>query len=94
MCRMSTGMPARSRSSVMVERETLWKTTVLTTAAPLTIGDVQHAQVHLTQNAGHPLSGPDSLVPIAQVSGTNSELMPLASAISNASTAAKTTRRI
>jgi hypothetical protein len=67
---------------------------VLATAVALTIGEVQHAHVHLTQKAGHPLSGPDSLVPIAQVSAISSELMPLASAISNTSTAAKTTRRI
>ena len=89
MCRMSTGMPARSRSGAMLERKTLGRTTVLTTADALTIGDVQHAHVHRTQKAGHPLSGPDSLVPIAHVSGTSSALMPLASAISDASTTAK-----
>ena len=54
----------------------------------------QQAQVHRTQNAGQPLSGADSLVPMGQLSGTRSELMPLASAMSTASTAMKNARRI
>ncbi len=48
----------------------------------------QQAHVHRTQNAGQPLSGADSLVPIGQLSGTTSELRPLASDMSMASTAA------
>jgi hypothetical protein len=50
--------------------------------------------VHRTQNAGQPLSGADSLVPIGHASGTSSELRPLASAMSTASTAMDKTRRI
>jgi hypothetical protein len=59
-----------------------------------TIGDTQHAHVQRTQNAGQPLSGPDSLVPTAQFSGTTSELRPVASAISKARTAMRKARRI
>jgi hypothetical protein len=54
----------------------------------------QQAHVHRTQNAGQPLSGADSLVPIGHVSGTRSELTPLASAMSTASTAMNNTRRM
>jgi len=58
------------------------------------IAAAQHAQVHRTQNAGQPLSGADSIVPIGHVSGISSELTPLASAMSTASTAMNNTRRI
>jgi hypothetical protein len=54
----------------------------------------QQAHVHRTQNAGQPLSGADSLVPIGHVSGTRSELTPLASATSTASTAMRNARRM
>ena len=57
------------------------------------IDAAQHAHVQRTQNAGQPLSGADSLVPIGQVSGTTSELRPLASAISTMSTAMNNARR-
>jgi len=57
------------------------------------IGAAQQAQVHRTQNAGQPLSGADSVVPIAQLSGTTSELRPLASDMSTASTAMNNARR-
>ena len=56
------------------------------------IDAAQHAQVQRTQNAGQPLSGADSLVPIGQVSGTTSELRPLASAINTMSTAMNNAR--
>ena len=59
-----------------------------------TIDAAQQAHVHRTQNAGQPVSGVDSLVPIGQVSGTTSELMPLASAISTASTEIRRALRI
>jgi hypothetical protein len=58
------------------------------------IAAAQQAHVHRTQNAGQPLSGADSLVPSGHVSGTSSELRPLASAMSTASTAMNNTRRI
>jgi hypothetical protein len=57
------------------------------------IDAAQQAHVHLTQNAGQPLSGPDSLASIGHCSGTSSELRPLASAMSTASTAMNNTRR-
>ena len=66
-----------------------------TAAASIGItGDAQHPHVQRTQNAGQPLSVPDSLVPTAQFSGTTSELTPLASAISRANSAVKSARRI
>jgi hypothetical protein len=58
------------------------------------IDAAQQAHVHRTQNAGQPLSGADSLVPIGQLSGTIKELMPLASAMSTASRAMNNTRHI
>src|SRR5262245_19709186 len=58
------------------------------------IAAAQQPHVHRTQNAGQPLSGVDSLVPIGHVSGTRSELRPLASAISTASTTMNNDRRI
>src|SRR6185295_18047751 len=58
------------------------------------IAAAQQAHVHRTQNAGQPLSGADSLEPIGQVSGTTSEMSPLASARSTASTARNSARRI
>jgi len=58
------------------------------------IAAAQQAQVHRTQNPGQPLSGADSVVPIGHVSGTRSELRPLASAMSTASTATNKIRRI
>src|SRR5436190_21559564 len=69
-------------------------TTVVSAGMVCSIDAAQQAHVHRTQNAGQPLSGADSLVPIGQVSGTRSELTPLASATSTASTAAKNARRI
>ena len=54
----------------------------------------QQAHVHRTQNAGQPLSGADSLVPIGQLSGTTSELRPLASDITTASTASNNALRM
>jgi hypothetical protein len=84
MWRMSTGTPAFTSSAGTGERATLGRRTVLAIAAVFTMGDVQQAHAHLTQNAGQPLSGRDSLSPIVHVSGTSSELMPLASAMSNA----------
>src|SRR5262245_20894412 len=58
------------------------------------IAAAQQAHVHRTQNAGQPLSGADSLDPMGHVSGTRSELRPLASAMSTASTATNSARRI
>src|SRR4029079_6886054 len=58
------------------------------------IDPAQQAHVHRTQNAGQPLSGADSIAPIGHVSGTRSELTPLASAMSTASTAMKNARRM
>ena len=58
------------------------------------IDAAQQAHVHRTQNAGQPLSGAVSPVPIGQLSGTTRELTPLASDISNASMAMKTARRM
>jgi hypothetical protein len=57
-------------------------------------GDAQHPHVQRTQNAGQPLSGPDSLAPTPQFSGTPSELRPLASANSTANSAMRRARRI
>jgi hypothetical protein len=68
--------------------------TVVSGGVVCSIGAAQQVQVHRTQNAGQPLSGADSLVPIGQVSGTSRELTPLASAISTASTAMNSVRRI
>jgi hypothetical protein len=58
----------------------------------ISIDAAQHGHAHLTQNAGQPLSGADSLVPIAQVSGTKSEVTPLASHTRNTRTAMKSAR--
>jgi hypothetical protein len=58
----------------------------------ISIDAAQHGHAHLTQNAGQPLSGADSLVPIAQVSGTMSEVTPLASHTRNTRTAMKSAR--
>jgi hypothetical protein len=58
------------------------------------IDAAQQAHVHRTQNAGQPLSGADSVVPIGHVSGTRSELRPLASAMSTASTVMRNARCI
>jgi hypothetical protein len=68
--------------------------TAMSGGAVSSIAAAQQAQVHRTQNAGQPLSGADSLVPIGHVSGTRSELRPLASAMSKASTTTNKTRRI
>jgi hypothetical protein len=57
-------------------------------------GDAQHPHVQRTQNAGQPLSGPDSLAPTPQFSGTTSELRPLASANNTARSAMRSARRI
>jgi len=64
------------------------------TGGVCTTGDAQHAHVQRTQNAGQPLSGLDSLVPTPQVSGTTSELRPLASAHNRARRAMRSARRI
>ena len=66
--------------------------TVVSGGAMCSIEAAQQAQVHRTQNAGQPLSGADSLVPIGQLSGTTSELRPLASDMSTASTAMNNAR--
>ena len=63
--------------------------TVVSGAVECSIDAAQQAHVHRTQNAGQPLSGADSLVPIGHVSGTRSALTPLASPMSTASTAMK-----
>jgi hypothetical protein len=68
--------------------------TVVSGGVVCSIDAAQQAHVHRTQNAGQPLSGGDSLVPIGQLSGTTRELMPLASDISTASTAMNNARRI
>lgn len=68
--------------------------TAMSGGAVCSIAAAQQAHVHRTQNARQPLSGADSLVPIGHVSGTRSELRPLASAMSTASTATNKTRRI
>ena len=69
-------------------------TTAVSQGVGCSIDAAQQAHVHRTQNAGQPLSGADSIVPIGQVSGTRSELTPLASAMSTASTAMKNARRM
>src|SRR4051812_29396360 len=68
--------------------------TVVSGGAVCSTEAAQQAHVHRRQNAGQPLSGADSVVPIAQVSGTTSEVTPLASAMSTASTAIRNARRI
>src|SRR5437879_2274661 len=68
--------------------------TVVSGGAMCSIEAAQQAQVHRTQNAGQPRSGADSVVPIAQLSGTTSELRPLASDMSTASTAINNARRM
>ena len=65
-----------------------------TSCALCTTEEAQQLHVHRTQNAGQPVSGDDSFTPMAQVSGTNSELKPLASATRRASTAMSNARRI
>lgn len=67
-------------------------TRIKTTGGIGTIGDAQQAQLQRTQNAGHPLSGADSLAVIEHVSGTSSDVIPLASAIITATIAMKSTR--
>jgi hypothetical protein len=59
-----------------------------------TTDDTQQLHVQRTQNAGQPLSGAESFAPIAQLSGTSSELSPLASDIKTVSTAMNSARRI
>ena len=68
-------------------------TAVTATAGIGTIGDAQQLQLHRTQKAGQPLSGADSSALTEQGSGSSSELMPLASAMSTAKTAMKSARR-
>jgi hypothetical protein len=68
--------------------------TVVSGGAVCSIDAAQQAHVHRTQNAGQPLSGTDSVVPIGQLSGTTSELTPLASEMSTASTAMNNARRM
>ena len=65
--------------------------TAVSGGAEWSIDAAQQAHVHRTQDAGQPLSGADSLVPIGHVSGTRSDAMPLASAMS---TAMNTARRM
>jgi len=68
--------------------------TVVSGGAMCSTEAAQQAHVHRTQNAGQPLSGADSLVPIGQLSGTTSELRPLASDMSTASTAMNNAQRM
>jgi hypothetical protein len=68
--------------------------TAVSGGAEWSIDAAQQAHVHRTQNAGQPLSGVASLVPIGHVSGTTSDVMPLASAMSTASTAMRNARRM
>jgi len=92
---MSNGTPAGNASCAACGRLFGESDTVAIVIGSIgTIGEAQQAHVHRTQNAGQPLSGRDSSAPTAQVSGTTSELMPLASAISNARSAMKKPRRI
>ena len=93
--RMSGEVPFGSRSSVGLAT-TIGASCVpaSTIRALCTTEEAQQLHVHRTQNAGHPVSGDDSLTPMAQVSGTNSELKPLASATRRASTAMSNARRI
>jgi hypothetical protein len=92
---MSTGTPAgkapcAASGKLMGGRNVV---TIVTGSMGIT-GDAQHAHVQRTQNAGQPLSGLDSLVPNPQVSGSTSEVTPLASAISRAKSTIKNARRI
>jgi hypothetical protein len=92
---MSVSLPTASAledGSVNVRGGT--DATAVSGGVDCSIDAAQQAHVHRTQNAGHPLSGAESLVPIGHVSGTNSELTPLASANSTASTAMNNARRI
>src|SRR6188472_55355 len=86
--RMSGDVPLGSRSRVG-PAITIGASTApaSTTRALCTTEEAQHPHVHRTQNTGQPVSGDDSLTPTAQVSGTNSELKPLASVTRRASTA-------
>ena len=68
-------------------------TAVTATAGIGTIGDTQQLQLHRTQKAGQPVSGADSFALTEHGSGSNSELTPLASAMSTAKTAMKSARR-
>src|SRR6476620_5710394 len=69
-------------------------TTAMSGGGEYSIGAAQQAHVQRTQNAGQPLSGADSPAPIGHVSGTRSELTPVASVRSTASTAMNNARRI
>jgi len=95
MWRMSRRTPDGNAPCVANGRLTGGRRALATaTGGICTTGDAQHAHVQRTQNAGQPLSGPDSLVPTPQFSGTTSELRPVASAISRAKTAMRRARRI
>ena len=58
-----------------------------------TTGYAQQAQLHRTQNAGQPVSEPDSVAPTEHGSRTTSAVMPLASVMSTAKIAMKRARR-
>jgi len=95
MWKMSNGTPAGTASGVAVGRFFGESNAVAIVIGSIgTTGEAQQAQVQRTQNAGQPLSGPDSSAPTAQVSGNTSELTPLASAISSARSAMKRPRGI
>src|SRR6185436_21025036 len=93
--RMSNGTPAGKAPCAASGKLMGGRNVVMIVTGSMGItGDAQHAHVQRTQNAGQPLSGLDSFVPTPQVSGTISELMPLASAISRARSAMNRARRI
>lgn len=93
--RMSGEIPFGSRSRVGMATAIGSSSARASAARALcTIEEAQQLHVHRTQNAGQPVSGDDSLTPMAQVSATNSELKPLASATRRASTAMSNARRI
>jgi len=93
-CRMSRAEPAGSRWLDGIAKKTGRTARAMLTGTVYTTADAQQPHVQRTQNAGHPVSGPDSLVPIAQVSGIRSELTPLASAIRRVKAAIRNAERI
>lgn len=95
MWRMSSGTPEGSALCPGDERLTGGSNPPATPTGIIgTTGDAQHPHVHRTQNAGQPLSGPDSLVPTPQFSGTTSAVTPLASANNRAKSTMRNARRI
>jgi hypothetical protein len=94
-CRISAGLPVGSLAGFgSATARGGSAATAISRGALYSTEDTQQAHVHRTQKAGQPLSGSESFVPIAQISGSSSALRPLASATSSATMAMRSARRI